>query len=100
MSPKVKGHGTNRKPIGGFLATDDQTVVRNLDHADLARYRAATGFYLQSVFDDHMAIDKSGSINSVEFDSVYKRIVDALKYSSELTVPSLLPSRPKNLFKF
>ena len=79
-------------------ATGDQSVVRNLrwDHADLARYRAVTGFYLQSVFDDLTAIDKSGSINIVELDSVYKKIVDVLKYSSDITVPS----RPKNFFKF
>jgi len=79
-------------------ATDDQTTVKSLrwDHADLAHYHAVTGLYLQSVLDDLVAIEKSDSIDIGALDSAYQRIVNVLKYSSDLTVAT----RPKNFFKF
>ena len=98
LTPVLKLISQSRSGSRTRSATDDQTVVRSLrwDHADLARYCAVTGLYLQSVLDDLVAIEKFGSINTGAWDSAYKRIVDALKYSSDLTVPS----RPKNFFKF
>jgi len=53
---------------------------------------AATGLYLQSVFDDLMAIVKSSCMNTGALNNAYRRIVDVLQFSSDLTVPS----RPKN----
>ena len=41
-------------------------------------------------------IDTSSSINTGALDTAYKRIVDVLRFCSDLTVPS----RPKNFFKF
>ena len=54
LTPVHAQSAQGRSGSGVRSATDDQTVMRNLrwDHADVARYRAATGFYLQSVFDD------------------------------------------------
>ena len=83
---------------GSIARSATQALIKRLrwDHADLERYRAVTGFYMQSVLDDLMAIEKSDSIDTGVLDSVYKRIIDVLKHSSDLTVPT----RPKNFFKF
>ena len=58
------------------------------DHADLEHYHAVTGLYMQSVLDDLVAIEKSDSIDIGALDSVCRRIVDVLKHSSNLTVPT------------
>ena len=59
-----------------------------LDHADLERYHEVTGLYMPSVLGDLVAIEKSDSIDTGALDSVYKRIVDVLKHSSDRTVPT------------
>ena len=66
------------------------------DKADLKLYRDITEYYLQPIYSELLELERSCSISIDTIDSVYKRIVDILTYSADVTVPKC----KKNFFKF